>query len=319
VLRFRGHAVADLARVFSYERVAALLWQADADGHAWPVRPLRLPSMPPATTLGDHIRVALVLTAAADPHRHDLRPESVVVSARQLIATAAAAMPPSADTAPALVIDDEKVQGSIASLVAARLGAAKVSARLVRAVNTALVVLADHELATSTFAARVAASTRADIGSALLAGASANGPLHMTAGRDVMLLLRDAEARGPAAAVGDLLRSGRRMPGFGHTIYRVDPRFPLLFDVIERAGLPARRVELVRELLAFAGERVAVAPNVDAAIAALCYAAGARLDATEAIFLVARMAGWTAHALEEYDEPPLRFRTRGLYVGERPG
>ena len=67
-------------------------------------------------------------------------------------------------------------------------------------------------------------------------------------------------------------------------------------------------------LLSFAAERVPVQPNVDFGGASLAYAAGMRADAFEAVFLVARMAGWVAHTLEEYQEKPLRFRTRSLYV-----
>ena len=128
-------------------------------------------------------------------------------------------------------------------------------------------------------------------------------------------MLRDAEQRGVATAVGEVLRDGRPVPGFGHKVYARDPRFRVLWEVLESSGLPGARIDLAARVVAFAAERVPVQPNIDFAGAALAFAAGMRTDAFEAVFLVARMAGWVAHTLEEYEEAPLRFRMRGLYVG----
>ncbi len=314
-VRYRGHLIEELAATRTFEEVAALLWDAE-DARPWPAMELPLVSLPGDTVLADRLRIAIAVAATVDPHRHDLRPESVVVSARQLIASVVATLPLTSDPSRRLVLDGRRVPSSIAASLTARLGAPRVDAALVRAVNTALVLLADHELATSTYAARVAASTRADVYSAVLAGAASGGPLHSGASREVVLLLNDASHRGARTAVADLLRSGRKIPGFGHKIYRRDPRFRSLFDTAAGCGFPARKLELVREVLALASERVPVAPNVDFAGAALTFAAGMRDDAAEAIFLVARIAGWVAHVIEEYDEAPLRFRTRGLYVGD---
>ncbi|MGD9703226.1 MAG: citrate/2-methylcitrate synthase [Acidimicrobiia bacterium] len=315
---YRGWPVEQLASSRTFEEVAALLWDCVADGEPWVPQELPMP-MPVAgddTTLADLLRIAIVLAATTDLHRHDLRQPSVVMSARRLVATCVASLPVTAATSPVLTVRGQRHPGSVAAALAARLGAPKVSGGLVQAVNTALVLLADHELATSTYAARVAASTRADVYSTVLAGASCSGPLHVGASRDVARLLRDAADRGAGVAVGDLLRWRRFVPGFGHKIYRRDPRFALLFDAAVSSGFPRRRVALVHEVLALASERVPVEPNVDFAGAALAFCAGLRDDAAEAIFLVARMAGWVAHTLEEYGEEPLRFRTRGLYVGE---
>jgi citrate synthase len=314
-VRYRGYLIEELAATMTFEEVAALLWMAD-DARPWPVVELPCPTLPDDTVLADRLRIAIAAAATVDPHRHDLRPDSVVVSARQLIASVVATLPPTSDPNRLLVLDGRRVSGSLAASLTARLGARKVDAALVRAVNTALVLLADHELATSTYAARVAASTRADVYSAVLAGAASGGPLHSGASRDVVQLLNDAALRGARTAVGDLLRTGRKVPGFGHKIYRRDPRFRVLFDTAASCGFPARRLDLVREVLTLASERVPVEPNVDFAGGTLAFGAGMRDDAAEAIFLVARMAGWVAHVIEEYDEAPLRFRTRGLYVGD---
>lgn len=315
-VRYRGHLIEELAATKPFEEVAALLWNAADDARPWPAGALPRLALPDDIVLADRIRIAIALAATVDHHRHDLRPESVVVSARQLIASVVASLPVTSDPDRLLVLDGRRIAGSLAASLTGRLGAPRVDAALVRAVNTALVLLADHELASSTYAARVAASTRADVYSAVLAGAASGGPLHSGASREVVQLLNDAGQRGPRTAVADLLRSGRRVPGFGHKIYRRDPRFRTLFATASACGFPARKLELVGEVLALASERVSVEPNVDFAGAALTFGAGMRDDAAEAIFLVARMAGWVAHIIEEYDEAPLRFRTRGLYVGD---
>ena len=78
---------------------------------------------------------------------------------------------------------------------------------------------------------------------------------------------------------------------------------------------PRRRMDVVREVQAVAGERSEAAPNTDFGLAAVEFVHGLRPDAGEIIFAVARTAGWIAHALEEYDSDPLRYRGRSLYVG----
>src|SRR5262249_56774974 len=92
---------------------------------------------------------------------------------------------------------------------------------LVRALGAALVLLADHELAASTFAARVAASVRADPYAVVATGLGAvGGPLHGGASFGAEVMLRSAaRATDAARAVGDLLRRGGRVPGFGHHVY----------------------------------------------------------------------------------------------------
>src|SRR5204863_1695810 len=98
----------------------------------------------------------------------------------------------------------------------------------------------DHELAASTFAVRVAASTWADPYLLLLAGlATVGGPLHGGASEFVRDLLRNAIDTSPEAAVGRVLRDGEHVPGFGHSVYTgPDPRAPGLLDAAERANPP---------------------------------------------------------------------------------
>jgi len=179
------------------------------------------------------------------------------------------------------------------------------------------VLLADHELAASTLAARVAASVRADPYAVVATGLGAlGGSLHGGAslGAEVML----ASAAGPADAarvVGDLLRRGERLPGFGHFVYQTgDPRAVLLLKLLRHAAPGSPRLAVAEAVAAEARKRALPEPNIDFALAALAGVAGMVPGAGEAIFAVARTAGWLAHALEEYARN-IPIRPRGIYTG----
>jgi citrate synthase len=185
----------------------------------------------------------------------------------------------------------------------------------VRAVNAALILLADHELATSTVAVRVAASTRADLYDAVLAGLGVvAGPLHGGASQLAYGLVRDAEQLGAERALDDTLRWQHRLPGFGHSVYTGDdPRFTVLRNLVNDLW-PAERPQVLDALLALAAERSIPGPNVDLGLGALTRAAGMAEDGGRTIFTIARVAGWTAHYLEELEERPIRYRARAVYA-----
>ena len=142
---------------------------------------------------------------------------------------------------------------TVAGALTARL-APEPDTDLVRAVNAALVLLADHELATSTVAVRVAASTRADLYDAVLAGLGVlAGPLHGGASQLAYGLVRDAEQLGPERALDETLRWQHRLPGFGHPVYRGDdPRFTVLKGLVDELWPPDRRRLVLDALLALA-------------------------------------------------------------------
>ncbi len=185
-----------------------------------------------------------------------------------------------------------------------------------RALDRALSLLADHELATSTLAVRVAASTWADPYLLLLAGlATIGGPLHGGASEFVRALLRDAVASTPEAAIGRVLRDGEHVPGFGHTVYEgPDPRAPVLLEAIARCTPPRDLWQAAQGLLTVMARDTGPHPNVDFALGVLGEVGRMVDGAGETVFAIARSAGWIAHGLEEYQHR-LRYRIRATYTG----
>ena len=301
---YRGQQATELAARVSFEEVAELLWETGAEeGGDWAA-----PDLGPCPLVHtfDRMRWALVVCGATDPLRADLRPAAVARAARR----SAAALVAAVGAGPG---DDRDRQASIATRLAARLTATP-GAVPDEAVNAALILLADHELATSTMAVRVAASVRADPYDALLAGlATLAGPLHGGASQMAYELLAVAERDGVARALNDVLREQRRLPGFGHTVYRSgDPRFAALLALAEPLLREDQRAVL-HEVIALAAAHDVPLPNCDLALAALSWGTGMPPDSGRTIFAVARVAGWAAHYLEELTERPVRFRARAVY------
>jgi citrate synthase len=121
------------------------------------------------------------------------------------------------------------------------------------------------------------------------------------------------------AVVGARLRRGERLRGFGHRLYPDgDPRAGVLLDRLRAAAAESPRLAAVEALLEAAARRGLPEPNVDLALAALAHVAAMTRGAAEAIFAVARTAGWIAHALEEY-ERNTPIRPRAVYTGPSIG
>lgn len=311
---YRGILATELASYMTFEEVAELLWCSyDAAGPEPDWSPARLPR-PPDVPWSDSIRWAALMCGATDPLRSDLRPTSVLRNARKVISSAVGAL-----AAPEVRRGRPSIADRLAGALVARSATPTWDPRLASAVDTSLVMLADHELATSTMSVRITASTRADLYDALLAGlATMAGPLHAGASEAAYAMLVQAGSVGAGRALDANLRLHSIPPGFGHTVYHNgDPRFPILMARFEDlAATPAR--ELVHELVDLAAAHSLPPPNIDLAIAAIAWAKGLPPDAGRAVFTIARLAGWTAHYLEELDERALRFRARAVYSATPP-
>ena len=179
------------------------------------------------------------------------------------------------------------------------------------ALRRALVLLADHELNASTFAARVTVSTGAALSAGALAGLAAlGGPRHGNAAPEVLALAEDIDAHPEAAeeALRDWLGERRAVPGFGHPLYpRGDIRCRALLAAID---LPPAFVRLAEAGRAILDEE----PNVDFALAVLASAYDLPREAPATIFALARSVGWLAHGIEQATSGQL-IRPRARYVG----
>ena len=318
VVRYRGTNVLDLvAAGSSFENVAGLLWQdatgdwpqAAAAGEAAAGLPGALGASAPILqrfTIATAARPAsfLPVPAVPGPPGDGMSAAQWASYGRGLIASLAevGGSPRAASSARGLPPD---VLPGMAGRLWRRWSPLQPTAARVRALNTALVLLAEHELALSTLSVRVAASARARPGACVLAGLSTlSGALHS----GVAPVVHDDLARDE--------RSGapRSRMAFGHVVHRHgDPRAAPLLEAVYGFATPADRARVEDRLQAAPGQ-----PNIDFALGALTFAARMPPDASTAIFAIARIAGWIAHAAEEYAEPPLRFRGQAFRPRARP-
>ena len=197
-----------------------------------------------------------------------------------------------------------------------------------RIVDVALTLHAEHGMNASTFAARVTAGTLADMHSAITAAIGAlKGPLHGGANEQVMTMLQQIGTPADAEQwVRDALARGERIMGFGHRVYRtLDPRAPILKRLAEelnaRSGGHSQWLEIseiiqrvVREEMDRRGKKIY--PNVDFFSASVYYTLGIPKDLFTNIFACARMAGWTAHIMEQHKDNRL-IRPQSEYTGPR--
>jgi citrate synthase len=193
-----------------------------------------------------------------------------------------------------------------------------------RVFDIALILHADHELNSSTFAARVTAATLSDIYSAVTSAIGAlKGPLHGGANQDVIkMLLAAGTLDGVTAHVRDMLARKVKVPGFGHRVYHTeDPRATHLRALSEELGKRTGHTELyqmsarVEEIIKSEKHLNA---NVDFYSASTYYSLGIPVDLFTPIFAVSRMSGWTAHVLEQYRNNRL-IRPRAEYKGNPDG
>ncbi|MFU8875760.1 citrate/2-methylcitrate synthase [Micromonospora sp. SL4-19] len=315
-LHYRGLDAAKLAPVTPFEQVAHWLWTGEWHGDGFAASPEVLDStrrasshLPAQARLFDRLPVIVSVASAMDPLRFDLAPATVTALAPGLLSTMVDALPFAAKATP---------DGSLAARLWSRLTVGPPSPAGLRALNATLVLLADHDLAASTIAVRVAASTRANPYAAVLAGLGAlDGPMHGAIGSSVHRMVEAARREGASAAIAEWLRTGR-LPGFGHSLYpEGDPRGAALLDLLADLPIEGDLRRAVDDLTATAARRNAL-PNVDFAVAVLAHATGMGPGASEVIFAIARTAGWIAHLVEEYAQPENRFRWSSGYTGPPP-
>jgi citrate synthase len=178
--------------------------------------------------------------------------------------------------------------------------------------RTAMVLLADHELTSSAFATRIAASTGASLPACLLAGLTTlSGPMHGDGSGRVQALFKEVERVGEDEVLDHYLSTGLPMAGFGHHLYPDgDPRAAALLARFDPPKVIARFIEKVTNL-------TGLLPNIDVALAALVAHHRLPSDSAFGLFATARSVGLLAHGLEQLAVAQV-IRPRGRYVGPMP-
>lgn len=192
-----------------------------------------------------------------------------------------------------------------------------------RVLDTCLVLHADHTMNASTFAARVTAATLSDIHSAMTSAiATLKGPLHGGANERVFEMLEDiGQVDNVEANVKARLAAKQKIMGFGHRVYKTeDPRATVLRELSrqlgERNGDP-RWFEMSERVYEVVRAEKGLYPNVDFYAASVYHYLGIPKELFTAIFAASRIAGWTAHAREQYSNNRL-IRPESDYIGPPP-
>ena len=339
VLSYRGYNIHELADHATFEEVIYLLWKGTLPKtaelaklkqdlgavYALPKDVLAfLGAVPKSALPMDVLRTAVSMLSLTDPLARDMSPEANAQKAVKLMAQTSTIV----SSYDRLRNGKEPIAANPKLSFAANflycLTGKEPDEVMTHTFDVALTLHADHELNASTFAARVTAATLSDIYSCVTSAIGAlKGPLHGGANEDVIkMLLEVGDADKAVERVHAMLARKAKIPGFGHRVYRTeDPSATHLRAFSEELGkrtgqenlyLMSKRVEeTIRQ-------EKKLNANVDFYSASTYYSLGIPIDLFTPIFAISRMAGWTAHILEQYHNNRL-IRPRAEYKGNPDG
>jgi 2-methylcitrate synthase len=350
ILIYRGYRIEDLARNSTFEETAYLLLhgvlpneeQLD-DFRRRLIEASELPSfvfdslkrLPKSTRPMDVLQASVPVLAAADPELQAETREENISSAIRLIARI-----------PMIVAGWDRLRNGHEPLPADEslshagnflwhLKGTYPDAEIARDLDTALVLHADHSFNPSTFACREVVSTRAHMYAGVAAGVGAlSGSLHGGANAEVMKMLQELENEKDIAGwVKRRLDDGQKIMGMGHAVYKTfDPRARFLKDMCFRIGKKtgqerwctlSAQIEEAAVAEFIKRGKPTIKPNVDFSSAPVYHMMGIPHDLMTPVFAVARIAGWTAHIIEEKfgdaQGKPMLYRPSSVYVGNYCG
>jgi citrate synthase len=335
-LTYRGYRIEDLAEHARFEEVAYLLLHGELPSAAElaalnkrlaaaatvPKELLAaLKAIPPKTPMMDVMRTSVSMLAHRDPDVEDNSHEANVRKAERLVAQ----LPVALAARQRLLAGKEPVHAeshrTLASNFLWMLTRNEPPDDWVKALDVSLVLYAEHEFNASTFTARVVASTLADLHSAITAAVGAlKGPLHGGANERVLDVLEKIGSADRAEAwVRDALARKERIMGFGHRVYKLgDPRAAYLKTLC--ATLAAQSQNEDMERMADVIETIVrnekrLPPNLDWPSARLYHYMGLPVELYTPLFVLSRVAGWSAHVIEQLDNNRL-IRPRSRYSGQ---
>ena len=324
-LRYRGVDIEELVGQVPYENVWGLLVDDDPTSKMpdpEPYEPARLTGNAPADLQAETARLAgdWKLGKLNEISDEQARKDLGRLSAQMMTIVARSARV--ADGHGDSISDEVVTMGATAAEKFLLRWRGEADPRHVKAIDTYWICTAEHGLNASTFTARIVASTGADCGAALSSAVGAlSGPLHGGAPAYVLPMLEEVAATGDAERwVEEALESGKRIMGFGHRIYRAeDPRSRILKQTAKELGSPHVDVAEALENAALEAlqkrhpERV-LATNVEYYSAVVLDVAEIPPSLAPAMFACSRVAGWSAHILEQKKTGRL-FRPSARYVG----
>jgi citrate synthase len=320
-LVYRGYEIADLVENATFEETAYLLWQGKlpnrselsqlksqlSGSSAIPAHTQAvLKALPAKTEPMDALRTAASSLSSIDPDLQSNEPAANLRKAIRLTAQFPTIVASFHRMRNGQRVIDPDPNLSVAGNFLYMLNGTKAHETLTRVLDAALVLHAEHGFNASTFAARVTAATLADMHAGVTAAVAAlKGPLHGGANQEVMeLLLECGDADTLVQRVTTMLASGEKIPGFGHRVYKtLDPRAAFLRKMSKQLGEAAgntKWLEMSERLIPIVKDSKNKDPNVDFFSASAYYTMGIPIDLYTPIFAIARIAGWTAHIMEQH-------------------
>jgi citrate synthase len=336
VLSYRGIDIHQLADHSNFEETTYLLWfgvlptvaqlaefrkeLAAARTMNWRIYDF-LRSVPHDATPMEVLRTAVSLLSLYDPDEKDSSHESNVRKSYRLTSQIAMIVAIFDRIRKGKTIIDPDRSLSHSANFLRMLNGVNPTETATRALDVALILQADHELNASTFAARVIASTLSDIHSAVVGAIGAlKGPLHGGANAETMkiLIAIDESGADPVAYVQQMFAEKKKISGFGHRVYITeDPRATHLRKMSEdlgRSSGQSKWFEMSRKIELFVNQEKKLNANVDFYSASTYTTLGVEIDLFTPIFAMSRIAGWTAHVIEQLDDNRL-IRPRAEYIG----
>ena len=336
VLSYRGIDIHQLAEHSNFEETTYLLWfgvlptasqLADFSKELAFSRALNwriyefLRNVPTDATPMEVLRTAVSLLSLYDPDEKDSSHESNVRKSYRLTSQIAMIVAIFDRIRKGKTIIDPDRSLSHSANFLRMLNGVNPSETATRALDVALILQADHELNASTFAARVIASTFSDIHSAVVGAIAAlKGPLHGGANAETMKILVAIDEAGadPVEYVKQMFEQKKKISGFGHRVYHTeDPRATHLRRMSEdlsRSAGNTKWFDMSRKIELYVNAEKKLNANVDFYSASTYTALGVEIDLFTPIFAISRIAGWTAHVIEQLDDNRL-IRPRADYIG----
>jgi len=335
-LEYRGYSIHDLAQYSNYEETVFLLWHGylpnEKELNEFSndlAKERRIPpeiigllsSLPDITHPMVVLRTAISYCGSLDPKLNETTPEQNLAKSKGIMAMI-----------PTIIAYTYRMREG-KQLVHPREGLSHAENFLwmfkgeepdpveVEALNTDLILHAEHTLNASTYSSRIAASTKSDMYAGIVsATGTLMGPLHGGASQAVIEMLKDIknDGKSPREWIKSRLDEGKVIPGFGHRVYNtMDPRAKELKKIAKKLDKKNDNSwsELSEEVEEVVRDEVGLDPNVDFYAGTVYSNLGIPDEFYIPIFAMGRIAGWTAHMMEQYEDNTL-IRPKQKYVGE---